>query len=235
MDIPFRYAYAALTIPFIAVWLILFIFSKNTRKEQLILSSLFAPLGPISELIYFRDYWLPQSIWPFSFGTFPFMIEDLVFAFVIAGIGGVIYEAVLRKRLASTGARLPRRIRPFIIALLGIATMFFLLKMGINSIYASSAAFLVIALLIIANRRDLLADALGSGVGVMLIMFLSYFLLSNVIVKNTDQLLMQAWLIYGEPIAIRFLGIPLTEMIWGFTWGLVIGPLYEFLRKMRVV
>ena len=68
MIIDFKYAYFVLTIPFILIWVLLFIFSKKTRKEQLILSILLIPLGTIGEIFYFQDYWQPAGLRGLSHG-----------------------------------------------------------------------------------------------------------------------------------------------------------------------
>jgi hypothetical protein len=78
-NLPFRFAYITLCAPFVIVWLVLFFIRKDTRKEQLSLSYAGAILGPLSEVIYFRDYWLPASILPLHIGRFPFMIEDVIY------------------------------------------------------------------------------------------------------------------------------------------------------------
>src|ERR1700722_15906251 len=218
-NLPFRFAYITLCVPFVIVWLILFFIRKDTRKEQLSLSYAGAILGPLSEIIYFRDYWLPASIFPLHIGRFPFMIEDVIFGFAIGGIAAVIYEVVFRERLSKFSVHPKRVIKSFSIVIIFIFTLFFLLALGINSIYASSIAFVVAAIPMIYVRHDLFLNAIGSGLCVMLIMLISYFLLFNVFVANSEELFKQGWLIYGTSLDIRFVRIPLTEMIWGFTWG----------------
>ena len=85
MIISFSSAYFILTIPFIIIWLLLFIFSKKTRKEQLIMSILFLPVGTLSEIIYFQDYWNPGSILFTQIGSIRILLEDFIFSFCIAG------------------------------------------------------------------------------------------------------------------------------------------------------
>ncbi|MBU1017005.1 hypothetical protein KJ678_02465 [Patescibacteria group bacterium] len=61
---------------------------------MLIMSLVIAPMGPLSELFYLRDYWQPKILTGRSFG-----IEDLFFAFTIGGIAAVIYEVSFRKNI----------------------------------------------------------------------------------------------------------------------------------------
>lgn len=60
-----------------------------------------AIVGPISEILFVKDYWHPQSILSIQIGSFPLLIEDLLFGFAILGIGGVIFEVLTRTKLVS--------------------------------------------------------------------------------------------------------------------------------------
>lgn len=232
--IEFQYAYFILTIPFLLIWSLFYIFSKNTRKEQLIMSAIFTPIGPLLEIIYFKDYWLPESILSFNLGAVPILVEDLLFAFAIGGIGAIIYEALFHRRLSEVQKLGNGKINIFVIILLaGMATYSFL-SLGINSIYATSLGFLCAAVLIVLERNDLLVDSLVSGITVMLTMMASYFVLS-LLISNVDDIFRQGWLLYGTALDQRFFGdIPLTEMVWGFSVGLFLGPLYEFGKNFKV-
>lgn len=232
VELPFRFAYLLLCVPFLAVWLILFFTSRRTRDEQLTMSWLAMVLGPLSEVIYFRDYWLPESVFPIFIGEFPFMVEDLLFGFSIGGIGAVIFEVVFRKRLVGFSRRAKHAISSLTIGFIFCIALLTLLALGLNSIYASALAFVIAAIPIVYLRHDLLVNSIGSGIGVMLVMFLCYFFLYHLI-SNTEELLRKGWLLYDTSLDTRFANIPLTEMAWGFTWGFFAGPLYEYLRNKR--
>lgn len=192
-------------------------------------------LGPLSEVIYFRDYWVPQSVFPIYIGKFPFMIEDLLFGFAIAGIGAVIYEVIFKKRLSQFSIHTKYTIKSLSIVIIFVIILFSLLAFGINSIYASAVALFIATIPIIFVRHDLFLNAIGSGIGVMIIMFLCYIFLAHILVGNTEELLKRSWLIYGTNLDIRFANIPLTEMAWGFTWGFLAGPWYEFMNSKKNV
>ena len=57
-------------------WLFLYLFRKDLRHELLITSFVFGVCGPISEIIYLRDYWKPELLFGNSIG-----IEDFLFGF----------------------------------------------------------------------------------------------------------------------------------------------------------
>jgi len=233
MIIDFTWAYFVSTLPFVIAWVLVFILSKRTRKEQLFLSLLLAPIGTISELLYFQDYWNPPSILSFNIGPVRILLEDFLFVFSVVGIGAVVYEAFFYKKLIkSRDKSIDKKLAFLVVAVIGAVVSFSLFSLGINSIYATSVGFIAAALFIISQRKDLFVDSLISGVAVMLTMFISYFILI-VLVSNTEQLLKQGWLLYGTSMDLRFFGIPFTEMVWGFAWGMVVGPLYEFLKGYR--
>src|SRR3989344_3202134 len=231
-ELPAHFAYLFLTLPFLIFWFVLFLTSKPTRAEQVRFSYLGAVIGPLSEIIYFKDYWLPKSVLFVNVGSFPLMLEDVLFGFAIGGIAAVIFEVAFRTKLRKLSHHSKHIIKSWAIAFIFILTILILLGLGLNSIYASAIAFLVASIPIIFYRHDLLLNAVGSGVGVMLVMFVSYYLLFN-LVSNTEELMKGQWLIHGTSLDLRFAGIPLTEMAWGFTWGFLAGPFYEFLVNRR--
>ncbi len=94
INISFQHAYLVLDIPFIIAWILIFVLSKKTRKEQIIMSLLFLPAGTISELLYFQDYWKPVSILSTDIGPINFLLEDFMFSFAITGIGVVIFNII---------------------------------------------------------------------------------------------------------------------------------------------
>jgi len=234
ITIPFQCAYFALTVPFVIAWLLTFVFSKRTRKEQLFMSFLFLPAGPLSELLYFQDYWNPASILSLNIGPMRFLLEDFLFIFSVVGVGAVIYEFLSRRKLLKT-ERKDNKILAFslviVIATVVSLSLFFL---GLNSIFATSLGFVVAALFIISQRKDLFINSLVSGLAVTFLMFISYFILT-VLINNTEELLKQGWYLYGTSLDFRVLGIPFTEMIWGFTFGMLVGPLYKFIKGLKSV
>ncbi|MBU6323334.1 hypothetical protein KGQ55_01460 [Patescibacteria group bacterium] len=230
--IPATGFYLVLTIPFLFVWGALYAYSKRTRTEQWLLSVAGAIVGPLSEIIYVRDYWSPQSVLPLHFGFFVFMPEDLLFGFAVGGIAAVIYEAVFRLRQRKV--RVHKRYASMLIVAFFFVVLELLLRLHWNSIYASAAAFVIVALPMFWWRSDLLWDAIGSGVGTAAVLFLCYAFVFG-LTANIDALLREGWLLYGTTFDWRFLGIPITELTWAFTMGFLIGPLYEFLRDKKLV
>ncbi len=154
----------------------------------------------------------------------------MFFGFALAGISGVIYEELFGKHF------LRRRDRKvhwswFITSFIGLViliTWFFYSRVGINSIYATSIAFVCIAICIIFIRRDLIWDSLLSGILVACVMLLSYLIFLTIFPEAIKR-----WWFLNNISGILFLGIPIEELLWAFSWGLVGGPIYEFMVGLK--
>ncbi len=215
------YAYFIGDIIFLSVWLLLFFTRKDLRREMLTMSVIGAVFAPAA-LIFLPDYWYPDHI----LGNFHLGIEDYLFAFAIAGIGGVIYEATFGKSHTLCECRKRDQKDLLIIAviaaiiLLGLTLIF-----KLNSIYSNYAAFVAIFGFIVFFRRDLLWQSLISGLMVALLMFLFY----EVWIAIYPGIITHWWKLQNIS-GILVLGVPLEEIIWGFSWGIAGGSLYEFVR-----
>lgn len=230
-EVPDKFVYLILTIPFLLVWLFIFYKRKDLRKELLTISAITALIGPLSEIIYFRDYWLPESVLAIYIGNFPFMIEDVLFGFAIGGIGAVIYEFLFHKNLIKcSDCKKPNM---FFIVILFILSLLILLLLGLNSIIASSVAFIITGVYVLFNRKDLLFNSIFSGILTSLTVFIIYLILFKLIFSNPIELFEKGWYLYKTNLGILFLGIPLTELIWAFCWGFLAGPLYEFINNKK--
>ncbi len=214
-------AYLIGSFIFLSVWLLFFVFRKDLRREMLAMSfvgGFFAPLA----LVFLPDYWYPNHI----VGKYPLGIEDYLFAFAIAGIGSVAYEATFGKThtLCECRKRNPRDLIIIsgvsIVVLLGLAFVF-----GLNSIYSNYLAFLIIFGFIVIFRRDLLWQSLMSGLMVGILMFLFYLTWIAIYPGVIEH-----WWKLENISGILILGVPLEEIVWGFSWGIAGGSLYEFAR-----
>lgn len=186
------------------------------------MSILAAPLGPLSEFWYLKDYWSPEY-----FSSFP--IEDMLFAFLIGGIGAVAYEELLGRRLINRHARKHNWLLG-LFAIIGMTTLVTLNNiLGINSIYASSLGFILPAVIIIIIRKDLLKDAFISGFFLVFISFLFY----RIFIPLFPSIINRWWMLQNTS-GILIVGIPLEELLWFFSWGMFDGPLYEFIMGLSV-
>lgn len=221
------YAYLIGNLIFAAIWLILFWLRKDLRREMLILSFIGGIFFPAA-LIYLPDYWYPEHV--VSINNWMLGIEDFLFAFFIGGIGAILYEVIFGKThgLCECRKKDPKKLIPIILvaigALLGLTLLF-----KLNSIYSNYLAFLIIFAYIVYFRKDLFWQAMLSGFSVGLLMFFFYqiwiWLYPGII---------EHWWKLQNISGILILGTPLEEIIWGFSWGLVGGTIYEFIRGVSL-
>ena len=217
-------------MPFLIVWGVMYMLGNgSTRLTQLKASLAGAILGPISEIVYFKDYWHPAWIWPIYIGRFSLLIEDILFGFAILGITSICFEIVTQSEIIRIPEKIPYTFKFIMVALLLSGAFSSVFILGINSIYATAIAFMVASIPILMLRHDLFLNALVSGLFVMLLIFFSYSLLFY-LVPNTEYLFLYAFKLGG-----RITGIPLTEIIFGFTFGFFLGPLDKFLRSKKAV
>lgn len=234
--IPLVYSYLVLALLFLVVWVALFLIGKHTRKEQLLMSLWFTPIGPLSEIFFLQDYWQPLSVASFSIGFVPILLEDVIFAFATAGTASVVYKIVFRRSVEVSAARVHlTRVFAVLIVPAAIAiSLWFFVEM--NSIFTTAVSAIIAAALMISLRKDLVVSAVASAVlftGAVAITYLFYSYILHA--ANYDELMRSWWMLIDTPLDIRILRIPLTELIWAFTSGLAAGPFYAFATGRRIV
>ncbi|HEV3245136.1 MAG TPA: lycopene cyclase domain-containing protein [Candidatus Paceibacterota bacterium] len=217
------YAYLIGDSILLFVWLVLFALRKDLRVQMIAMSLIVAPMGPLSELFYLRDYWDPRLIGGFRLG-----FEDLLFAFAIGGIAAVIYEEIFMRREKRAKVSRPRH---WIMGSACFALAWMLLGVfafHINSIYVSISDLLAIGIAMLAVRRDLIGDAVLSGLSVCVLLFVFDFTFLHLFPG-----VIQAWWQLRNLSGVLIAGVPLEELMWGFGWGFVAGPSYEFLLGLK--
>jgi len=227
MNIPPQFAYLFLTAGFGIVWIFFFIRFPKTRKTQLIISALSIPLGPIIEILYFQDYWHPLSVLEFNLGPFRILIEDIAFVFFFTGLTGMLAH-ISGKRAKNLDLKIPLG---FLIGvgLISILIALPLFYFGLNSILATSAGFLAIATIAAITKRQTLRYSVRCGLLTALTMFAVYFIQFH-IVSNSEEMIRSTWLLYDKPVlGIRIAKVPLTELVWGFSWGTMMGAVRHYI------
>jgi len=217
---------------FFPIWLFLYFFRKVLRRELLTVSMLFAVVAPISEIIYLRNYWRPQTL--FS-GIYLFhypvpVLEDFLFGFFIGGIASVIYEEMWGKRISNRRNRTHHWVW-FIPSLFGLSFLVLVLSIGVfnfNAVYANILVFAVCSLVMLAYRQDLWLDSLMSGILVGCIMLLAY-----AIFLKAYPGIIQKWWLMNNLSGFTLMGVPVEEFLWAFGMGMMAGPLYEFMAGLK--
>lgn len=199
-------------------WIICYMLRKDLRKEMLLMSTLLAIGGVITEYLWWTiDWWRPQTITGTVVG-----IEDFLLGWVNGGVAAVIYEIVTKER---------QKIKPKLegkseILSYGLLTLSILSigtwKIGLTSFVASSIAMILSSTLLIFYRKDLLINTLISGFLMALITFPMYFII---------ELLSPGWIEVTwlhENLSGIFIGVvPIEDIAFYFLTGMWIGPFYE--------
>jgi hypothetical protein len=226
----YQYTYLLMALVFLAIWLALFIWRKNTRKEMMIMSLIFAFAGPLADILYTKDWWLPLTLTNTAIGP-----EAILVGFMIGGIASVIYEDIFKKRLKIRKVSKTKEAQRnfsflFIISISVILFFgsFYLLKF--NSLVATILALIVPTIIIWIKRKDLILDSLATGVFLVIVASLVYSVLEFL----TPGWIHAFWFFKNVPDIIIF-NLPVDDIIWYFLAGLFIGPLYEYWQESKLV
>ncbi|MBC9796115.1 lycopene cyclase domain-containing protein [Sinomicrobium weinanense] len=216
-----KYAYLFISVLLFVPWLA-FCLSRPDLKKKILKTSVLGGLaGLIAEFWYFRDYWQPPSL----FGKATVSPEDFLFGFFITGIAVAGYDVAFRKTNA-TGAKKRKKFFAGLFAT-GVFSLFIFNNwMGFNSIFVSSLAFVAFSVVMSLFRKDLWLPSLISGMLTVLIIIPVYAIIFNLLYPDFWN---KYGLLSGSAYGIAVLGhIPVTELVWYFSWGSMAGIAYDF-------
>ena len=215
------------------IWLAFLLVSKNTRKEQIIMSIVGLVLTPATLFIASISSEQISNQASISVG-----IEDLIFSFSIFGIAAIVYHVLLGKHTHKlknkhTHHHLKKVYWVLnLILMISIWAFIALLLMNVFQmvlIQSMIVGGLLVTTFIIAERHDLLLDSLLSGIFIAILVFVIeqlFFLrmFPDAIAHVAPWNVVTTFLIGG---------IPLEELIWSAVIGFTIGPMYEWLRRLE--
>ncbi|MDP2925507.1 MAG: lycopene cyclase domain-containing protein [Nanoarchaeota archaeon] len=221
----------AFSLILFGIWLVLFILRKENRKEMLWVSILTAPFG-LTEPLFVPEYWNPSSLFNLA-ATTGFDIESLIFSFAIGGIGAVLYEAIFRMRhlKISKRERHTKKHRFHVLALLSPIIVFLPLQMltNLNPIYSASISMFIGGTAAILCRPDLKKKILIGGI-LFLGLYFVFFLFFNLVYPLAVSTFWNLPTISG----ILILGVPLEELLFAFTFGMLWSSYYEHIKWFRL-
>lgn len=222
-------SYEIMTGLLVVLWIALFVHERELRLEMLVLGILGLFLLPLSfTVLQGTDV---------SYGFSQLTVADLLFTYVIASLAGVLFHAVLGKHyhlLPTKKHREPTEslaqwwLIRLLFALLFFVWMTLLLALAFEVSLAGSVflAAVMLSIYLVSHRHDLLYDAIVSA------------LLTGFIVFLAGEL---AAVFTGLPIAISVVessgsigSVPNDLIIWSLGVGLILGPLYEYIRRLQL-
>ena len=95
--------------------------------------------------------------------------------------------------------------------------------------YSLYGVFIAATIFILAQRRDLIVDVVGSGVLFGILGFVLYLIYLTLFPNIIEQ-----WWNLKDLSGVLVFGIPLEELLFAFGFGMVAGPLYEFWQGYRL-
>ncbi|MEK6792782.1 MAG: lycopene cyclase domain-containing protein [Nanoarchaeota archaeon] len=213
------------------IWLILFIFNKS-KKEMLIVSAFTMPFG-LTEPLFVPEYWSPPSLFNLALKT-GFDIESLIFSFAIGGIGAIIYESIFKskhKKMSSMEIH-HKRHRYHLLSLFSPIIVFILLFFftGLNPIYSASLAMLAGSVASMLCRPDLKKKIIYGGI-MFLILYFVFFIFFNNVYPYAVERFWNLSVLSG----ILILKVPLEELIFAFTFGMMWSSIYEHVKWFKLV
>ena len=189
------------------------------------------PFG-ITEPLFVPEYWNPPSLFELAQRT-GFDIESFIFSFAIGGIAAVIYNVILRKRMEvlPNEERHHWRHRWHRWALAAPFALFPVLYfLPWNPIHAAIAAMVLGAIAVIFCRPDLTGNTLVGG-----ILFLALYTVFLLGLKwSAPGYIEQVWN-FSALTGVRVYGLPLEELLFGFSFGLMWTGIYEHFMWERSV
>ncbi len=209
---------------FLLIWGFIFIMKKDFRKEMLIISLFTMPFG-LTEPLFVPEYWNPHSLFDLAQKT-GFDIESFIFAFAIGGIASVLYNVIFKvqiKPISESEIKQKRHQWHWLI-LISPPLIFLILTIltNLNHIYCGIIAFLAGSCAAIYCRPDLIKKILVGGILFLILYFLFFFAL----IIMFPNFVKEIWSL-NELSEILILGVPLEELLFAFSFGMLWSSLYE--------
>ena len=221
----YHYVWLIWSSAFVVPWAILFAAVPRFRTTLVRSSIMTAPLG-LTEPIFVPRYWNPPSLFDLAQRT-GFDSESLIFAFAIGGVAAVLYNALTNKQVTSVPelertAMHHRYHRGALFTPLLVFPVFYALPW--NPIYAVIAALVLAAGAVAACRPDLWRSML-TGAG----LFTAYYAVFLLLLEWTvPGYIAQVWNLAALS-GVSVAGMPIEELLFGFSFGAYWSGLYEHL------
>ena len=219
----------------LGIWFIIFLISRGFRKEMFSISLFTMPFG-LTEPLFVPEYWNPPSLFNLA-ATTGFDMESFIFSFAIGGIGAVLYNTIfkVKRKKMDRHEMHSKRHRFHLIAIFSplIIFLIFYLFTELNPIYSASIAMFIGGAATILCRPDLKKEVWMGG----LLFLLLYFVFFLFFIWRYPYAVVSFWNLPAISEILIF-GIPVEELIFAFTYGMLWSSAYEHvlwynLRKLN--
>ncbi|MBU2559651.1 hypothetical protein KKA03_02020 [archaeon] len=207
-----------------AIWLIIYLARPKARKEMFWVSLFTMPFG-LTEPLFVPEYWSPPSLFNLATRT-GFDIESLIFCFAVGGIGSVLYGSAVRaEHVKMSEMEMDhKQHRHHRLALTSPIIVFIPLTIltDLNPIYSASLAMFTGGVAAIRCRPDLKKNIWVGGFMFLLLYFAFFFAFDQVY----PGMVQEVWNL--EAISgILIFGVPLEELMFAYTFGMMWSSVYE--------
>ncbi len=226
-----HYIWLVWSLFFLMFWFILYLLEPSFRKEMMSISLATMLLG-LTEPLFVPAYWNPPTLFNLAQRT-GFDIESLIFTFAIGGTGSVLYRFIYKKNVTimDTSEMKHSRHKFHIYILTSPIPIFLLLAVftNLNHIYCGVIAMFAGALLTLYCRPDLKWKIWIGG----LLFLIYYFVFFISLLAVFPDYVVHVWNLKALT-GILFLGIPLEELLFAFSFGMLWSSLYEHILWYRI-
>lgn len=216
---------------FLLLWLVLYIANKSWRKKMIAVSLWTMPFG-LTEPLFVPNYWNPPTLFDLAQKT-GFDVESLIFTFAIGGIASVLYQVIYKVKaepMSSHEKHLAwHRIHRFVLFIPFLVFIILATATNLNHIYCGIVAMSSGALATLVCRPDLKVKIWIGGLLFSFLYFLFFELLNIYYPGYVDTVWtfrnISGWLLAG---------VPLEELLFGFTFGMYWSSVYEHLLWYKI-
>jgi len=217
----------------LVVWGMLLIVSDRTRLEQLAMTALGLFLSPHAFELISTDDRAGAS------DALAVGLPEFVFAGALFGTAAVFAHVMIPSLAAKWRGERIRFSHPaahWVAKLLIVAGVWMFVSLSASLVFAFEAlpavtlGGLLVGIYVVADRKDLLMDALLTAVALAMLVF---------IVEQVffARVFPEAAAGFWEPANLSGIllgGIPAEELLWAAIVGFTVGPLYEYVRHLRL-
>ena len=202
-------------------WIVIFKIRKDLRKQMLLMSFIALPIA-FFDLIYVPTYWKPVTLF-----NIPIGIEGFLFSFEAGGISAGIGALLARERMEKIKEKDRNKLR-FLLLLIPLIVVFIINTfLPVNVSLGMHTGLFVGILSIFLVRKDLGKNLILSGLGFLVIYFLSLFIWANIFPQTVR------WFTFQNLPKIFIINVPFYELTFGLLFGAYWGNLYPMLFRYK--
>ncbi len=227
----YHYVWLIWSSAFLLPWLLLYALFPQHRLAMWRASLVMTPFG-LTEPLFVPEYWNPPSLFELAQRT-GFDIESFIFSFAIGGIAAVLYNVIMHKRVDVLDLAERHHLRHHwhrwaVLAPFALFPVLYFLPW--NPIHAGIAAMFLGAIAAVLCRPDLKSNTLIGG-----LLFLALYTVFLLGLKwSAPGYIEQVWN-FAALTGVRIYGLPLEELLFGFSFGLMWTGIYEHFMWKRSV